>query len=368
MLSSLRQKGGVVEPKEKESLEHHAATFGHKIISSQSDLDPKDHAMPQMLDWCRRQGNIVVLMSGTILSSTPETRVVQNCKVVMTGKGLHSRQVLSATPSIVQILLANGVDERSQGHAILETVSEQQKRLRLLVKEAVEAGASDIHIEVRPDVSRIRFRKHGELYIHAEWLPKLGREVASVAFNKETDHAITHFNPLVPQNASMPLYIDGKDVRLRLASMPAHGGFDVVMRLLATGDDKIPSLEELGYFDDQVALIKKAILMPHGAVIMSGPTGSGKTTTLASCMQLVEGHRKIYTIEDPVEKIVKTATQVPVNTDHEDRDFASMGRASLRMDPDVIVLGEMRDEETARVMVRASITGHLVFSTLHTNT
>jgi general secretion pathway protein E len=368
MLSTLRLKGEQVEQAEKPTLEQHAATTGQKIVSSQSDLDPKDHPMAQMLEWCRRQGNIIVLRSGTILSSSADTRVVQNCKVVMTGKGLHPKQVLPATHSMIQILLANAIDANANLNITVEAVSEQQKRLRLLVKEAVEAGASDIHIEVRADVSRIRFRKHGEMYLHAEWLPKLGREVASVAFNKETDHAITHFNPLVPQNASMPLHIEGKDVRLRLASMPAHSGFDVVMRLLATGDDGIPTLEELGYFDDQVALIKKAIALPHGAVIMAGPTGSGKTTTLASCMQLVEGHRKIYTIEDPVEKIVKTATQVPVNTEHEDRDFASMGRASLRMDPDVIVLGEMRDEETARVMVRASITGHLVFSTLHTNT
>jgi type II secretory ATPase GspE/PulE/Tfp pilus assembly ATPase PilB-like protein len=368
MLTSLRQKSESVAGIAKEPMEHHATN--QKVISSQAELDPKDHALPEMVDWCRKQRGIVVLRSGAVLfSSGSDARIVQNCKVVMAGKGLHPRQVLAATPAIIQILLANAANHQPHGEGVVvEQVSEQQKRLRLLVKEAVEEGASDIHIEVRPEVCRIRFRKHGELYVHAEWLPKLGREVASVAFNKETDHAITHFNPLVPQNASMPLYIEGKDVRLRLASMPAHGGFDVVMRLLAAGEDKIPSLEELGYFEDQVALIKKAIAMPHGAVIMSGPTGSGKTTTLASCMQLVEKHRKIYTIEDPVEKIVKTATQVPVNTEHEDRDFASMGRASLRMDPDVIVLGEMRDEETARVMVRASITGHLVFSTLHTNT
>lgn len=124
----------------------------------------------------------------------------------------------------------------------------------------------------------------------------------------------------------------------------------------------------MGYAPEQIELIKKAIHMPHGAVIMSGPTGSGKTTTLASAMNMIEDTRKIYTIEDPVEKVVKSTTQVPIHTEHDDRGFAHMGRSALRMDPDVIVLGEMRDEDTARVMVRAALTGHLVFSTLHTNT
>src|SRR5206468_3761180 len=106
----------------------------------------------------------------------------------------------------------------------------------------------------------------------------------------------------------------------------------------------------------------------YGAIIMSGPTGSGKTTTLASCMRLVANQRKVFTVEDPVEKLVPNATQVPINTDHYDRGFANMKRTVLRMDPDVIVLGEIRDEDTAHIMARAAITGHLVFSTVHTNT
>jgi MSHA biogenesis protein MshE len=165
----------------------------------------------------------------------------------------------------------------------------------------------------------------------------------------------------------MPLKIQGKEIRLRLASVPAHGGFDMVMRILATGEANTKTLDELGYTDQQIQLIKMAMKLPFGAIIVAGPTGSGKTTTLASCMEMVEETAKLYSIEDPVEKIVEQATQIPVNTEKEDRSFASMGRASLRMDPDVIVLGEMRDEDTANVMVRASITGHLVLTTLHTN-
>lgn len=354
---------------EQQLLEQYSKLVQRKILGSESDLSPKDHAMPEMLGWCREHQQVAVLQSGTILSSNPTSRIVQNCKIVMHNKGLIPGLVFPATSTLIAVLLENAEERRihDDEQDELTEVSTQQQRLRLLVKAALDVEATDIHLEVRPDIARIRFRKHGELFLHAEWLPKLAREISSVAFNKETDHNITHFNPLVPQNASMPLVIDDREVRLRLASLPAHGGFDVVMRILTTAERDVPTLENLGYLPDQIAMLKRALHMPYGAVILAGPTGSGKTTTLASCMQLVEEFRKVYSIEDPVEKVVAAVTQVPVNTDHYDRSFASMARTVLRMDPDVIVLGEMRDEDTANVMVRAAITGHLVFSTVHAN-
>ncbi len=342
------------------------------IVSSQADLDPKDRPLLDMADWCRQRGSLVVLKSGTILTVNPAAREVQNCKIMMVNRGMRPGKVLQATPEFIALLLASAeqVQEDSDTARVVDvsTMSSQQQRLRQLVQEAVAANVSDIHIEVRQEVAKIRFRKYGELYLHAEWFSRLAREVAAVAFNKETDHATAHFNPLIPQDASMPILISGQEVRLRLASLPAHGGFDVVMRILGVGDAATGvTLEELGYTSEQVYIIKRAVQMPHGAVLLSGPTGSGKTTTLSSCMRLVRDTRKVYTIEDPVEKVVDTVTQVPVNTDKDDRSFASFGRAALRMDPDYIVLGEMRDEDTASVMIRAAITGHLVFSTVHTN-
>lgn len=348
-------------------MDHQEHQLLDKIFENQADLDPKDRAMPEMLSWCREQETIVVLQSGNILTSDLSSRLVQNCKIVMANRGLLPGEVHRASNALIRLLLENA-EEKNSAEEKTTAVSSQQQRLRLLVKEALELEASDIHLEVRQDMARIRFRKHGELFLHAEWLPKLGREVASVAFNRETDQSGTHFNPLIPQNASMPLMIDHRQVRLRLASLPAHQGFDVTMRILTTADENIETLESLGYLPDQIHLLKKAIQMPYGAVILAGPTGSGKTTTLASCMRHVNQQRKIFTIEDPVEKVLLNATQVPVNTEHDDRNFANMTRTILRMDPNVIVLGEMRDEDTARVMIRAATTGHLVFSTVHTNT
>ncbi|MEO8400597.1 MAG: ATPase, T2SS/T4P/T4SS family [Gammaproteobacteria bacterium] len=351
-------------------LEQFAAATLTKVITSQADLDTKDRVMEEMMSWCKDQSNIVVLRSATILSSDPTARTVQNCKSLMLSKGIHPGQVFATTSSFIKLLLASGQEvdaiKKHKGETSA-TFSDQQRHLRDLVMEAVQQNVSDIHIQVRQTYTKIRMRQHGELRVYAEWSEKLGRELASVAFNKETDHATSHFNPLVPQDASMPLKINGRDIRLRLASVPAHGGFDMVMRILATGEDRIQTLEELGYTAKQVEIIKMALKLPFGAIIVAGPTGSGKTTTLAACMEMVEHTQKLYSIEDPVEKVVEDATQVPVNTEKEDRSFASMGRAALRMDPDVIILGEMRDEDTAHVMIRASITGHLVLTTLHTN-
>src|SRR5579872_3305798 len=353
-----------------EQLEQFAAATFTKVLHSQADLDTKDKVMDEMLSWCKDQHNIVVLKSATILSSDPTSRTVQNCKSLMLSKGIHPGQVFAATNSFIKLLLASGQEEdtvKKQKGETSATFSDQQRHLRDLVFEAVQQKVSDIHIQVRQTYTKIRMRQHGELRVYAEWSEKLGRELASVAFNKETDHATSHFNPLVPQDASMPLKIQGRDIRLRLASVPAHGGFDMVMRILATGEQQGETLDQLGYTQNQIDIIKMAMKLPFGAIIVAGPTGSGKTTTLASCMEMVESTQKLYSIEDPVEKVVEEATQVPVNTEKEDRSFAMMGRAALRMDPDVIILGEMRDEDTAHVMVRASITGHLVLTTLHTN-
>lgn len=366
--------GKSVDDLEKEQLEilnQYANATKTKVISTPRDLDAKDKILEELLEWCHEQETIVVLRSGTILSSEPTSRSVQNCKSLLLSRGIHPGHVYAATPSLLGLLLASTKQQDDDGKKKKTEAdaefSEQQRHLRELVFEAVKQDVSDIHIQVRETYTKIRMRQHGELRVFAEWSERLGREIASVAFNKETDHATSHFNPLVPQDASMPLKMQGKDIRLRLASVPAHGGFDMVMRVLATGEEKSKSLEDLGYTQNQIDIIKMAVRLPFGAIIVAGPTGSGKTTTLASCMEMVEPVQKLYTIEDPVEKVVEAATQVPVNTEKADRSFAMMGRAAMRMDPDVIILGEMRDEDTANVMVRASITGHLVLTTLHTN-
>src|SRR3990167_6430854 len=292
-------------------LEQYALATKTKCVTSVSDIDAQDYPLKEMATWCGTQGDLVVLKSAVILSADPASRAIQNCKSLMLSKGIHPGTVFATEPGVIQLLLVNSAvaskGEGNKGETAV-TFSDQQRHLRDLVLEAIHQKISDIHIQVRTGETTIRMRQHGELYVFATWSEKLGREIASVAFNKETDHATSHFNPLVPQDASMPLKVQGKEIRLRLASVPAHGGFDMVMRILATGEERTKTLEQLGYTAKQVEIIKMALRLPFGAIIVAGPTGSGKTTTLASCMEMVETSSKLYSIEDPVEKVVLEAT------------------------------------------------------------
>ncbi|MHC0449412.1 MAG: GspE/PulE family protein, partial [Candidatus Lariskella arthropodorum] len=253
----------------------------------------------------------------------------------------------------------------------VKQLSTIQLTLRNCIDSAITQGVSDIHIAVRPDECKVKFRHSGMLKLHAVWSSDLARKVCFVAFNKETDNSGAHFNGHTPQDGSMTLKLaSGELVRIRLASVPAHPfpSFDVVFRILnVEGSQLKQDLITYGYTPTQVALLKLAIAKPNGAVIVSGPTGSGKTTTLATLLGMIPEHKKVYSIEDPVEKIVQNATQIPVNTDSNKNNFAGMTRQTLRLDPDCISIGEIRDSDTAIMAARAAITGHMVLSTLHTN-
>ena len=173
-------------------LEQYATATRTKVVMTPADLDPKDKIMDEMLLWCKEQGDIVVLRSATILSQEPTSRTVQNCKSLLLAKGIHPGQVYAAVPALVNLILDSGDEDeeirKTKGETSI-SFSDQQKHLRDLVLEAINENVSDIHIQVRQAYTRIRMRQHGELRVYAEWSEKLGREIASVAFNKETDHA-----------------------------------------------------------------------------------------------------------------------------------------------------------------------------------
>lgn len=346
-------------------LKHYANVTHSKILENQSDIDPKDKALPAMLAWCRGQKSIVVLNNHNILCSNPLSRQVSNCKAVMLNKRLIPGKVWAADQSLIHILLENAEEEIKQSIVTIDRINAQQQRLRTLVKEALALKATDIHLEVRKNIAKIRLRRHGELIPHAEWLPKLAHEISAVAFSDENEPSDSTFNPKISQSASMTLQIEQQHVRLRSTSLPAYHGYDIVMRLLTNVIQSSDDIEQLGYDAGQIKLIKRAMNMPSGVIVVAGPTGAGKTTTLASCVKLIGEEKKVYSIEDPIENCVSSITQVPI--DNKERTFASMTRTSLRMDPDVIVIGEVRDEDTANVMCRAAMTGHLVLSTVHTN-
>jgi type IV pilus assembly protein PilB len=230
---------------------------------------------------------------------------------------------------------------------------------------ALKQGASDIHIEPGEHTARVRFRIDGVLQevFHLELgiLPPIITRLKVMA-----DMNIAERRK--PQDGSLTLELGERQVDCRLSSIPTIYGEKLVLRVLgAMGFESVPVLEVLDFSRRNEDELKKVIASPHGLFFVTGPTGSGKTTTLYSMLQHLNTHNvNIMTIEDPVEFRLPGLNQVQVNT-AADVTFASTLRASLRQDPDVILIGEIRDLETARIATRAALTGHLVMTTLHTN-
>lgn len=229
--------------------------------------------------------------------------------------------------------------------------------------EAVRAGASDIHLEPMARRFRIRLRVDGLLHEHAD-VPMAWRDML-VARLKVLAH-LDISEKRLPQDGRMLWREANEPVECRVSTLPTLYGEKLVVRLLDAA--KVPlSLESLGYTPEQYLALVRAIARPHGMILLTGPTGSGKTVSLYSCLRrLNDTTRNIVTIEDPVEIRLPGVTQVNLN-ERAGLDFATALRAFLRQDPDVLVVGEIRDAQTASIAVQAAQTGHLVFATVHAN-
>ncbi|MBT7131261.1 MAG: Flp pilus assembly complex ATPase component TadA, partial [Planctomycetes bacterium] len=237
------------------------------------------------------------------------------------------------------------------------------KLLNMVLLSAIKDRASDIHLEPFEKEFKIRYRVDGVLY---EMMPppiQLARAVISrVKVMANLDIAETR----LPQDGRIELNISGRPVDLRVSTLPTMYGESVVMRVLDRGQVSL-DLENIGLRQKDLDLLRKLIIKPNGIILVTGPTGSGKTTTLYSCLnEANDPTTKIITTEDPVEYNIDGIVQIPINEEI-GVTYAACLRAILRQDPDKILVGEIRDLETAQIAVEASLTGHIVFSTLHTN-
>lgn len=231
-------------------------------------------------------------------------------------------------------------------------------------EDALRDGASDIHIEPFEHEFQVRFRVDGVLSL-VQTQPK--SRFDAVASRIKLVSAMDIAERRLPQDGRQTVRFAGQDIDLRVSSLPGAWGESLVLRLLRKRQE-LPSLDGLGLTGLQRRVFNTVIREPNGVILVTGPTGSGKSTTLYRALELVnDGRRKIITIEDPVEYDMDGVTQVQARADI-GYDFARGLRAMLRQDPDVIMVGEIRDGETARIAIQAALTGHLVFSTLHTNT
>ncbi len=264
-----------------------------------------------------------------------------------------------------------GGDEEENGGVSQEDVNaagdnELVKLVNKIIVDAYRMGASDIHVEPQPGKGKtlIRLRKDGSLLNYIE-IPSTYRNALVTRIKIMCDLDISEKRK--PQDGKIKFKKYGPlDIELRVATIPSQGGVeDVVMRILSSG---VPiKLDELGLSVLNLATLKGVITKPYGLFLVCGPTGSGKTTTLHSVLGYInKPGTKIWTVEDPVEITQKGLRQVQINR-KAGLDFPSIMRSFLRADPDVIMVGEMRDKETVSIGIEASLTGHLVFSTLHTN-
>jgi general secretion pathway protein E/type IV pilus assembly protein PilB len=234
-----------------------------------------------------------------------------------------------------------------------------------VLTEALESRATDVHVEPFEDQLRVRYRVDGVL-VEANIPPQVRKFHAAIVSRLKILSHLDIAEKRLPQDGRIRLKVAGREIDLRVSVIPMIHGEAVVLRILDRGDATL-GLEHLGMARRDRNVWERVLDLPHGIILVTGPTGSGKTTTLyAALSKINNAELKIITVEDPVEYQMRGINQIQVNT-KSGLTFAAGLRAILRHDPDVVLIGEIRDRETAEIAVQASLTGHLVFSTLHTN-
>jgi len=288
------------------------------------------------------------------------------------AKSESAQRVLEAASEDFRIQL---VQEDEQGEEVLsiDRISSDTSPIIKLVDStifnAIQRRASDIHIETGAQEVVIKYRIDGVLYQAMEPIDKRHHQtiVSRIKVMSELDIA----EKRVPQDGRFKLRFEGRNIDFRVSVMPSVHGEDCVIRILdkesMNREFKNLSLNILGFDEAEKRKLRKFVREPYGMVLVTGPTGSGKTTTLYACLSEIQSSEdKIITIEDPVEYQLKGITQIPVN-EKKGLTFARGLRSILRHDPDKIMVGEIRDEETAQIAVQSALTGHLVFTTVHAN-
>ncbi|MFT7879464.1 MAG: GspE/PulE family protein [Sulfurimonas sp.] len=237
------------------------------------------------------------------------------------------------------------------------------KLVNSLFFQAIQKGSSDIHIESGERKGEVRLRIDGALKKHID----LEKSIAGLVINRiKVISSLDISEKRVPQDGRTQIMISGKTIDVRVSILPTYYGERVVMRILSQSEH-IPTLEALGFQSDITTDLHRLLNHAHGMILVTGPTGSGKSTTLHACLQhIATPDKNIITVEDPVEYNAENISQIQVNS-KVGLTFASGLRSILRQDPDIIMVGEIRDSETAEIALRSALTGHLLLSTLHTN-
>ena len=287
-------------------------------------------------------------------------------------KSESSQRVLDEATEEFRLQLVSEDEEGEETLTIDRITQDASPIIKLVdsvVFNAIQRRASDVHIETQENVVLIKYRIDGVLYQAMDPIDKRhhGTIISRIKVMSELDIA----EKRIPQDGRFKLRVRGRTIDFRVSIMPTVHGEDAVIRILdkesANAEFKSLNLEVLGFDAETKKKLRKFIREPYGMVLVTGPTGSGKTTTLYACLSEIQTvEDKIVTIEDPVEYQLRGITQIPVN-EKKGLTFARGLRSILRHDPDKIMVGEIRDEETAQIAVQSALTGHLVFTTVHAN-
>ncbi len=335
------------------------------VISNRTESDEKADVV------CKTQPSLTTLAEVRRLARRELTlRIVDEDEFEQVLTETYSRDSSQARQMVED--LGEEMDLASLANSVPETedLLEQEddapiiRLINALLAEAIREGASDVHIETFEKELCVRFRVDGVM----REVVKPKRQLAPLLVSRIKVMArLDIAEKRIPQDGRISLRIGGREVDVRVSTMPASSGERVVLRLLDKQAGRL-RLQNLGMGAEQLKILQSVVHKPHGIFLVTGPTGSGKTTTLyASLAELSAQTINILTVEDPIEYNLPGIGQTQVNT-KADMTFARGLRAILRQDPDVVMVGEVRDLETAEISIQASLTGHLVMSTLHTNT
>ncbi|MFZ5804103.1 MAG: GspE/PulE family protein [Acidobacteriota bacterium] len=307
------------------------------------------------------------------LGSPVEVRVAPKNRIAeILEKSESTQRVLDEATEDFRIQLVQETDNGEEALSIDRIAADTSPIIKLvdtIIYNAIQRRASDIHIETRDHGVIVKYRIDGVLYEALEPIDR--RHHATIISRIKVMSELDIAEKRIPQDGRFKLRIKGRTIDFRVSIMPTVFGEDAVIRILdkesANQEFRNLNLDVLGFDAETKRKLRKFIREPYGMVLVTGPTGSGKTTTLYACLsEIVSTEDKIITIEDPVEYILPGVTQIPVN-EKKGLTFARGLRSILRHDPDKIMVGEIRDEETAQIAVQSALTGHLVFTTVHAN-
>ncbi len=325
-------------------------------------VDPDNIEARDALNFIASKNNVPYKIF--IISIDDYSKVIESYK----GIGGEVSKALSELETVLSVDVEGSVDLKQaktdeESNAIIIEDAPVVKIVATIVRYATEGNASDVHIEHMRDKIRVRFRVDGTLNTSLVLPPQVHSAVVArikVLSNMKLDEKRK------PQDGRFSARIDGRKIDFRVSTFPAYYGEKVVMRILDQ-EKGVKGLDQIGLTGKNLALIREAIDRPYGLILITGPTGSGKSTSLYSMLNEVDREgENVLSLEDPIEYNMDGVSQSQVRPEI-GYTFASGLRTTLRQDPDIIMVGEIRDNETAQLAVQAALTGHLVFSTLHTN-